>query len=141
MDELFEFTLPDGTKRLLTLPQARGFGDKDMNRRVDDILDSIKTKQKKIHKKDGFVPGWQENIRMYITCPHQYRRALRDLGLVELGNDYADKIKDTTTVSNPFANENFMREAAKIADLSGREIDALASGEYFKNTQKAILDE
>jgi hypothetical protein len=132
MEDLFEFTLPDGSKANLTIHGARSFGCKHMNKRADEIVDYLKSKNKVKHKKDGFVPGWQENIRMYITCPHQYRKALKELGLVEIGNDYIPQ--DTTKVSNPFENEELIKAAVQSGlYLSGREIEALKSGEYFKD--------
>jgi hypothetical protein len=135
--DLFEFALPDGSKRLLTLPHARSFGCKKMNARVDEILEDLLAKERKKRSKDGFVPGWQENIRMYITCPHQYRRALKDLGLVEIGYDYIPQ--QTETKFNPFANGEMVREAIKSGiDLSGREIDAIESGEYFEDLPKLV---
>ena len=134
VDDLFEFVLPDGSKSNLTIVQARGFGCRHMNARCDEIVEEFRNKNKKKRHKDGFVPGWQENIRMYITCPHQYKRALKDLGLVEVGYDV--EFKDTTKVSNPFENEELIKEAVKSGIyLSGREIEALKSGDYFKDVK------
>lgn len=131
-NDLFEFTLPDGSKHKLTIPHARSFGCKKMNDRCDEIVEDLLSKHKKKHKKDGFVPGWQENIRMYITCPFKYKRALKELGLVEIGTDYIPQ--QTETKFNAFANGEVIREALKVGiDLSGREIDAIESGEYFKD--------
>lgn len=138
-NDKFEFTLPDGSKHMLTIHHARSFGCKEMNKRADEIVDAIRSKNKPKYKKDGFVPGWQENIRMHITCPHQYRRALKDLGLVEIGNDYIPQ--DATRTSNPFENEEMIRAAIKSGIyLSGNEIDALKSGEYFKDVKPVDAD-
>lgn len=134
VDDLFEFILPDGQKARLTIVQARGFGSKEMNSRCDEIVADIRDRNKKKRHKDGFVPGWQENIRMYITCPHQYRRALKEQGLVELGYDV--EFKDSTKESNPFENEEMIKAAIESGIyLSGREIDALKSGDYFKDVK------
>lgn len=138
-NERFEFTLPDGSKHMLTIHHARSFGCKVMSKRADEIVDSFKSKNKTKHKKDGFVPGWQENIRMHITCPYQYRRALKDLGLIEIGNDYIPQ--DNTKTSNPFENEELIKAAIKSGIyLSGNEIDALKSGEYFKGVKPVDAD-
>lgn len=134
VDDLFEFVLPDGTKSMMTIVRARGLGCRHINARCDEIIADFKEQAKKKRHKDGFVPGWQENIRMYITCPAQYKRALRDLGLVEVGYDIT--FKDNTTTSNPFASEEMIRAALQSGiELSGREIDALQSGEYFKDVK------
>lgn len=128
--ELFEFVLPDGSKRKLTIHQARSFGCKDMNARCDDILADKKRTKDKLRRRDGFVPGWQPNINKHITCPAQYQRALKDMGLVEIGNE---RFVHETPDFNPFTEE-VVREAVKLGiDLSDREIDALESGEYFKD--------
>ena len=129
--ELFEFILPDGTQRSLAIHQARSFGCKNMNQRCDEIVLDLKSKNKKQHKKDGFVPGWQENIRMHITCPAQYRRALKDLGLTEIGNERF--VAKSAPEFNPFTPE-VVQEAVSIGvDLSGNEIDALENGKYFED--------
>lgn len=129
MDESFDFKIPTGQRVKLTIPQARSFGCVEMNKRCDEIVAELK--KNKAHKKDSFVPGWQENIRMYITCPFQYRRALKDLGLIEIGYDYIPQQKEVSTnVFTPEMVEHAVREL-KI-DLSGSEIDAMESGEFFK---------
>jgi len=137
MNELYEFTLPDGSKHMLTIHHAKSFGCPVMIKRANEIVDSLTSKNKRVYKKDGFVPGWQENIRMNITCPAQYRRALKELGLVEIGTDYIPQ--QTEVKFNPFANGEMVREAIKSGiDLSGREIDAIESGEYFNDLPKIV---
>jgi len=42
--------------------------------------------------KDGFVPGWQENIKEWHTCKAGYERRLKDLGIRIL--DKSEKILD-----------------------------------------------
>lgn len=110
-----------------------------MIKRADEIADHFKSKNKRVHKKDGFVPGWQENIRMYITCPYKYRQALKDLGLVELGNEF--ELKDSTTTENYFKNDEMIKAAIDSGIyLSGREIDALKSGEFFEGVKPVDAD-
>lgn len=139
LDGLFEFTLPDGTKVDMTIHRAKSLGCKNINKRCDEIIDFYRSKGKKKHKKDGFVPGWQENIRMYITCPFQYRRALKDLGLVEIGTDFVPQ--DSTKTSNPFDNDVMIKAAIDSGIyLSGNEVTALKSGEYFKDLPKVDAD-
>lgn len=139
MNDLFEFILPDGSRHMLTLHHARSFGCRHMIKRADEIADHFKSKNKRVHKKDGFVPGWQENIRMYITCPYKYRQALKDLGLVELGNEF--ELKDSTTTENYFKNDEMIKAAIDSGIyLSGREIDALKSGEFFEGVKPVDAD-
>lgn len=133
-DDFFEFKLPDGSKRKLTLHHARSFGCKEMTKRADEIMDAIRSKWKKQYKKDGFIPGWQENIRMHITCPHQYKRALKDLGLVEIGYDYIPQASNKEF--NVFDNDAVIKATLDAGIyLSGNEIEAMKSGEYFKDLE------
>ena len=128
--ELFDFVLPDGSRRKLTIHHARSFGCKNMNARCDDILADKKRSKDKLRRRDGFVPGWQPNINKFITCPVQYQRALKDMGLVEIGNE---RIIYKEPEFNPFT-QDVVKEAVKMGvELSDREIDALESGEYFKD--------
>lgn len=131
MEELFDFKTPNGDRLKLTISQARSFGCKEMNQRCDEIVEDRKRQKKKTYKKDSFVPGWQQNIRMHITCPFKYKRALKELGLVEIGNDYIPT--QETRDFNPF-NSEVVKEAVKLGiELSDREINAMESGEYFKH--------
>lgn len=59
-------------------------------------------------------------------------------GLVEIGNDSAPQ--DSTKTSNPFSNDAMIKAAVDSGIyLSGREIDALKSGDYFKGLP--VVDE
>lgn len=129
--EFFEFFLPDGSKRRLTIHHARSFGCRKMNERCDGILADKERQKKKLRSRDGFVPGWQPNINKFITCYAQYQRALKDLGLTEIGNQRF--VPPPAPEFNPFTEE-VVREAVKVGiELSGNEINALESGEYFKD--------
>ncbi len=132
-NEKFEFITPDGLKNMLTIPQARSFGDKRMNDRVDAILFDMKEAKKKKRKNDGFEPGWQPNLGMNVTCYGQYKRILKDRGLVEAGYHEFEQIKDPdeAILAGPEMARAMVQDA-KI-DLSGNEISAIESGEYFKD--------
>ena len=130
MNDLFDFILPDGSKRKLTIQNARSFGCKTMNAKCDEILADKKRQKDKLKRRDGFVPGWQPNINKYITCPVQYQRALKDMGLVEIGNE---RLVHEAPSFNPFTQEVVKEAISMGVDLSDREIDALESGEYFKD--------
>lgn len=129
----FEFVLPDGTKRKLTLQQARSFGDHRMNVLCDEIIADMRREEAKRKRKDGFVPGWQANLGLHITCYAQYKRALKDRGLVEIGYDYSFKesAADINILQDAKIVESMVREM-KI-DLTGQEIAAIENGEYFKD--------
>lgn len=140
MGELYGFKLADGVTYQLTLAKAKKIANmwpetaKEINARCTEIELDLKAKEKKRYKKDAFEPGWQENIRMYITCPFQYKRALKDLGLVEIGNEYIPT--DETRVSDPMRNPEMIKAIIDGGTyLSGREVEALEKGEYLKDMQ------
>jgi hypothetical protein len=132
-ERTFDFRTPEGKKVFLTLPQARSFGCKQMTKRANEIQEDLEKDKRKIDRKgDGFTPGFQNNINEYITCPIIYRKRLKELGLVEIGYDYVPTQKDVNKVIS--ANSEFTREAIRIGiDLSDNEINAIESGEYYKD--------
>lgn len=84
--------------------------------------------------KDGFTPGWQENIREHAGGRKEYDKKLREKGLEEIGYDYIPQHSEKT--SNPFENEEILKEiAARDKDMSDRELDALKSGELLKDVE------
>jgi len=132
-ERLYEFTLPGGERRFLTIQQAKSFGSKEMNLKASEILDDIESKRKGMSKKgDGFKPGWQANINEYVSCPALYKNKLKQYGLVEIGNDFipqSDEINKTIC-----ANPEFVKEALRVGvELSGREIEAIESGEFYND--------
>lgn len=82
--------------------------------------------------KDGFTPGWQENIRAFAATKGQYDALLKERGLVEIGYDYTPQ--ESVLDHSPCANLDFAMELKKIdPKTSDREMDAIISGKYFKD--------
>lgn len=130
--ERFDFKAPDGTKLFITIHQARALGCPDMRKRADEIVDYYKNRNKLVRIRDGFVAGWQENIQAYAGSRKEYDRMLRERGLIEVGNEKLAQAKEVDY--NPFSNEELIKHAIQSGiELSGREIEALKSGEYFKD--------
>jgi len=129
--EKFDFVAPDGTKLKITIHQARSLGCPDMRKRADEIADYYKNRNKLTRIRDGFVAGWQENIQAYAGSRSAYDRMLKERGLIEVGNEKLPDEKEANF--NPFASDEVIRHAISCGiDLSDREIQALKSGEYFK---------
>lgn len=83
-------------------------------------------------KKDGFEPGWQENIQAYAGGRQEYDRLLKEQGLVELGYDYVPQ--ESVGDYNACATPEFIEACLEAGiDLSGNEQEAIKSGEYFKD--------
>lgn len=88
--------------------------------------------------KDGFEPGWQQNIMEYVGGRREYNQKLKEKGLIELGYDYVPKesIPDYSILGN---KEMALATKEIVPELSDNEVDAIASGEYFKDN-KPILE-
>lgn len=108
------------------------YSDMDKSTIIERLQDIGESHRKRRRKKDGFTPGWQENINAYAGGRREYDRLLKEQGLVELG--YEGTVTEDTTYHHPCANEEFAM-ALKEADptTSDQEVDAIKSGEYFKD--------
>lgn len=127
MARLYPFNI-NGAVHVLSLAEAMQRTEPEFKKRVEEIQLSIKNK-KMVH--DGFTPGWQENIQSYCGDRKQYDNALKERGLVEVGKDYVPQ--DSTTVGGYFKSEEVIQELVdQGVELTGNEVEALKSGEYFK---------
>lgn len=122
------FTLSDGKPHYLTIQEAMALNDETIMPRLNQIKGNMALKKR---QKDGFEPGWQPNINEYVGGRKEYEKKLKEKGLVELGYDYVPK--ESTIVSNHCASLDFALHAKEVGvELSDNEVDAIASGEYFK---------
>lgn len=97
--------------------------------RVDQIIENFKGRRR---VRDGFQAGFQENINEYAGGRREYDKLLKEKGLVEIGKDYIPK--ESNPGINPCANEEFALSAKELGFIdSDREVEAIKSGEYFKN--------
>lgn len=127
----YSFKMPDGREQLMTLKEALDLNEPLINERIRQIVSNSKVKRM---SKDGFTPGWQENICEYAGGRKEYDRILKEKGLVEIGYDYVPK--ESTRVTNPCANLDFALHAKSIGvDLSDREVEAIASGDFFESAK------
>ena len=125
-ERLYIFRI-DGKVELLSIQQARELKDPFVDLRINEIIYNSRNKRM---VKDGFEPGWQENIREYASSRSEYDKMLRERGLVEVGYDLTPQ--DSTTVGGACNSEEFALHAKELGvELSDREIDAIKSGEYF----------
>lgn len=117
-----------GKVEILTIAQAMAIGTPEAIAQVEKLkLDYNNRKM----KRDGFEPGYQENIREHCPDRGAYNKRLKELGLVELGRD-TDGIKDETKTGGYCNTAEFAQKAVEIGvDLSDNEINAIESGEYF----------
>lgn len=101
-----------------------------IEKRIREIISNSKNKKR---VKDGFEPGWQENIQAYVGGRREYNQLLKEKGLQEIGYDYIPK--DSTRVSSPCQTEEFALAVKEVfPDTSDQEIDAIKSGDYFKES-------
>lgn len=132
---LYSFTI-NGQSELLSMVEASVINLNEVKNRIEDIA---RNKANKRMTKDGFTPGWQENIQAYAGGRLEYDKMLRERGLVEIGYDHTPQ--DTTTEENYFANDEMIKAMTEIGiDLSGQEIDALKDGSLLKETTIDIAE-
>jgi hypothetical protein len=77
-------------------------------------------------KGDGFKTGWNAALGMEIKSPEHYRRTLKEKGLVEVGNE---KRRDVAPKKTGLPEEIIKQAVDAGAEISGREAEALKSGE------------
>lgn len=88
---------------------------------------------------DGFEPGWQPNVNAWAWSRGAYNKLLREQGLQEIGYDYVPQ--ETQVDYSPLSGAAMAQEIARMdPTMTGQEIAAIESGEYFK-TAKADLGE
>ena len=80
--------------------------------------------------KDAFQPGFNPALGQSFQHPDEYKRAIKEAGLVEVGNEKGSdrKVDDTTERRSKALDAKRMG-----AELSDRQVDALASGEKLHN--------
>lgn len=128
MSRFYTFNLKDGSVKVMTLAEAAPSEDEQVQKRIIEIKANLKNKRM---VKDGFEPGWQENIQAFCGDRRQYDNALKERGLVEIGKDYVPT--DSTNDDNPVDNQQFLENCLEAGiELAGNEAEAIASGEYFK---------
>ena len=127
-EQVEQFFYFKSVNRVMTIEDALKMKDASVDARVREIM---LNKRSRRTIKDAFEPGYQQNINEHITCPGEYKRRLKELGLVERGYDF--KPIDETKLGGHINNDKFIQYAKEIGvDLSGEEMEAIKTGEYFK---------
>lgn len=121
--------MSDGSFEMLTIDQARGHNDPQVPERLRELGYNLRNKRR---KKDGFEPGIQPNTGKYAGGRLEYEKQLKEMGLVEIGYDYIPQ--ESKPDYNPCATEEFAKACLEEGvELTGNEIEAIKSGEYFKD--------
>ena len=127
-ERYYSFKLSTGEIKAMTISEALLTRDRCALKRIEEIIENQKVKRT---IKDNFEPGWQENICEYVGTRSQYNTRLKELGLVEVGNDFIPK--DTTTTCNPYNDTETILEAGVSPDsVLG---NAMKSGELLKDVK------
>lgn len=126
-ERYYSFKTSDGKVEVLTFSQASKLDDPIIKQRLLEIRENV-TNVKRV--RDGFQSGWQENIQAYCGDRKQYDSALRERGLVEIGNEKMPGIEKTHSC----ANEGFIEALTEAGlEVSGEEAKGILSGELFKD--------
>lgn len=81
--------------------------------------------------KDGFVPGWQENIRAYASSRREYDAILKDRGLVEIGKDYIPE-ESTSSGIDPQALAEMCADSG-FTERGTVEYEAIKDGSFLED--------
>lgn len=105
--------------------------DPAIKKRFDEILLNSQNKRR---KKDGFEPGFQENTGRYAGGRMEYEKQLKEMGLVEIGYDYVPQ--ESKGEHNFCQSDEFVQTCLESGiELSGNEVDAIKSGEFYKSVE------
>lgn len=110
----------------MSIQAARALNHPEINAQIERLI--LNRRNKKM-KKDGFTPGWQENIQAYAGGRLEYDRMLKERGLVEIGYDYVPQ--DSTTETGARGLEFALHAKELGIELSENEVEAIADGSYF----------
>jgi hypothetical protein len=141
MSRTRSYTFKDskGEIHVLSLQEAAKLvpHDEAIRKRFDEIVDNTKNIRR---KKDGFEPGIQPNTGLYAGGPLEYQKQLKDLGLVEIGYDYVPQ--ESKGDYNYCRTDEFVQSCLEAGiELSGTEIEAIKSGDYYKDSEPLKVSE
>lgn len=124
----YTFRLSDSSVKVMTYAEAIEMNDEMVQSRIKEIRNNLQNKRM---RKDGFEPGWQENIQEYVSGRREYDKLLREKGLVEIGYEHVPR--ESVLDHHPCATEEFAKGAREAGvELSDSEVDAIKTGDYFK---------
>jgi len=129
-EKLYKFTMADGSIEFLTIEDAHKKNVPGFHERLNEIRQNSQNKRM---NKDGFEPGWQENIRAYAGGRKEYDKLLKERGLVEIGYDRVPE--DSTTVKGAKGLDFALHAKDLGIELNDQEIDAISDGSYFDSSK------
>jgi hypothetical protein len=127
----YYFKFSNGAVRKLTQDGANRFARDAQLVIIDANEDGQFKNNKRI--RDGWQPGYQPQLGMVVTCPHQYQRILKERGLIEIGNQkprsHEEDVKELNKKQRlETYSEESLRDMAKLVgglDLSDGDIRML----------------
>jgi hypothetical protein len=128
----FSFKFPNGDVKFLTIKEALKINEPFIKERIEQIF--LNRSNKRMNK-DGFEPGFQQNINEYSGSYGEYSRRLKELGLTEVGNE-SGTFTESTKTGGYTQTESFVKDClAEGIELSGNEIDGIMHGDYFDSSK------
>jgi len=76
---------------------------------------------------DGFKPGFQKNIRRYAGTYSEYKKILKEMGLIEIGHEEIPEPEEGKPM-NYWTPDIVKKVVQSGVELSGNEIKALEAG-------------
>ncbi len=90
---LYSFRFSDGYSGHLTIKDALTYRDEmgvSITKNEAERLAREPWRMAVRRKKDGFQEGWQPGLGEYVSCPGEYKRKIKEAGLIEVGNEPFD---------------------------------------------------
>ena len=92
--------------------------------RIVDCWESGDEPKKKGRIRDGFQPGWQQNIQEFCWSRGSYNKALNRLGMIEMGKEKPKQAGHRfERENNVFLTDDEVREANEMLGLGLDESD------------------
>lgn len=120
-DLMFKFD--NGVTRLMTECGAKRYAE-DNNTKILKAWESNKPEPGVRRIRDGFQPGWQYSLGMYVDTYEKYKRICKERGLIEIGNDkpkdqaYYEQLKEEEAYKELYSDEALREIANEVGGLS-----------------------
>lgn len=86
MLEKLNFRFDNGLVRLMTEDGAKRYA-KDNRVKILNAWEADKPEPRVHRVRDGFQPGWNIGLGMYVSSREMYQRILKERGLIEVGRE------------------------------------------------------
>ena len=120
----FRYAFSNGKIKFLTPEEAEKYSEENnVTILKDGLEEAINAPRQRI--RDGFQAGWNPALGQYVQSKSEYKRILKQKGLVEMGYEMP---KHQSKRKSNFSDDKIKQMVDRGAELSGNEIAALKAG-------------